>query len=143
MRRAAKEPITSSLHATVSECKEIGFYERAVILTIRGLNLPSLANQRLHWAVRAKQVKAQRDVVRLAWRRWNPEDWLDSSPSPFRVELTRFGSRKLDSDNLSSAFKGVRDQVAAELEVDDGDESEVVWVYLQAKGKPGIEVRIS
>jgi hypothetical protein len=40
----------------------------------------------------------------------------------------------LDSDNLSGAFKGVRDEVASFLGVDDRSDR-IHWVYTQEKGK--------
>jgi hypothetical protein len=55
---------------------------------------------------------------------------------PFVVTLTRIAPRKLDSDNLNSAFKAMRDGIADWLCVDDGHES-VTWVYAQRKGRKG------
>lgn len=106
--------------------------------------LPSAANLREHWRVRAKRVHGQRAAVSLLWRSERmsqqiPNRWLHGG---LVVTLTRYG-RKLDSDNLQGAFKAVRDQVAAELGVDDGDESMVRWEYRQEKGKPAIEIRVS
>jgi hypothetical protein len=52
-----------------------------------------------------------------------------------RVTLMRPIARiPLDTDNLSGAFKGVRDEVAAFLGVDDKSER-IHWVYTQEKGK--------
>ena len=54
---------------------------------------------------------------------------------PLEVELVRVAPRSLDSDNLTSSLKAVRDGVADWLGVDDGDER-VRWTYGQRKGKP-------
>ena len=54
---------------------------------------------------------------------------------PLEVELVRVAPRRLDSDNLTSSLKAVRDGVADWLGVDDGDER-VLWRYRQRKGAP-------
>lgn len=100
------------------------------------LALPSAPNQRLHWAAKARQVRAQRDAT--AWV-------LGSRPRPSLpvvVTLTRVSPRRLDDDNLRGAFKAVRDQVATWLGVDDAD-PRVRWDYDQRKGPPAVEVRVS
>lgn len=97
--------------------------------------LPSVANLREHWATKAKRVKAQRNAVRLAMT------WRRRVPLPVVVTLTRIGLRRLDSDNLQGAFKAVRDQVAAQLEVDDAD-PRVTWCYQQEKGRSGVRIEL-
>jgi hypothetical protein len=54
----------------------------------------------------------------------------------FVVTMTRVtpGTRA-DGDNLQSATKGVRDEIAAVLGVDDGD-SRLTWVYSRRRGNP-------
>jgi hypothetical protein len=102
-------------------------------LTIRvevPLKLPSVANMREHHMARYRRTKAQRTAV--AWRLKLLRDVL--TPPPNVVTLIRVAPRKLDSDNLVSAFKAVRDQVAEFLGVDDGD-SRVTWMYGQLKGE--------
>jgi hypothetical protein len=94
------------------------------------LTLPSVANLREHWAAKAKRVKAQRLVV--AWRLKLVRDVL--TPPPNVVTLIRVAPRRLDDDNLASAFKAVRDEVAKHIGIDDGDQR-VAWRYAQAKGK--------
>jgi hypothetical protein len=64
-------------------------------------------------------------------------------PLPARVVLTRRGGRILDDDNLRSALKATRDQVAAWLGVDDGDQQAAAWHYGQQPGGPyGVLVRV-
>jgi hypothetical protein len=98
--------------------------------------LPSAANLREHWTARHRRIKSQR--VAVAWV-------INNKPRPDLpciVTLTRISPRKLDDDNLQGAFKGVRDEVADWLGVDDGD-SRVTWLYAQRKGKASIEVAIA
>jgi len=52
------------------------------------------------------------------------------------ITLTRIAPRALDSDNLASGLKAVRDGVADALGVDDGT-SRIEWRYAQERGKPG------
>lgn len=46
------------------------------------------------------------------------------------VAITRIGPRKLDDDNLLSACKYVRDQIATMIKVDDGSPL-YTWRYTQ------------
>lgn len=79
------------------------------------LKLVSEANQAEHWTKRARRRKQQRLSVCLALRAQR-----EVAPSlPLEVELCRYSPRQLDTDNLSSAFKSVRDEIAAWLGVDD------------------------
>lgn len=64
-------------------------------------------------------------------------------PRPYVVTLTRVGPRKLDSDNVQASLKHIRDQVAACLGVDDGDESLVRWIYEQAKGQYAVRIEVT
>jgi len=95
-------------------------------------------NAREHHFTRAKRVKAERAAVDAALCAVQPTDVyvlvLADQPSlGARVTLLRpFARTPLDSDNLSGAFKGVRDEVAAFLGVDDKSER-VHWRYVQCK----------
>lgn len=53
------------------------------------------------------------------------------------VHLTRFGPKTLDDDNLRGAFKATRDEIAAQLGVDDGDLPKVQFHYHQARKSDG------
>lgn len=84
-------------------------------------------NTREHWASRAKRVKMERGATRAAWLGVG-----STSPTlPCAVTLIRVAPRKLDGDNLQSALKAVRDEMAEIIGVDDGDESMVTWLYEQ------------
>lgn len=110
-------------------------------ITIPGLMLPSCANLREHWATRSRRVRKQRDLVTLVLRRTVVS--LMPVAGPLEVTITRVAPRRLDSDNAVSACKGVRDAVALLLGVDDRDDDVVCWRVEQAKGPPGVRVRIN
>ena len=111
------------------------------------MKLPSMANLRLHWAVKAKTVKAQRHAAGLALRtdgRHFLEAWRHMDANPrlrLYVTLTRQGPRKLDDDNLQSAFKAVRDEVAAFFGIDDGSDR-WRWQYHQQTGLYEVRIHI-
>jgi hypothetical protein len=96
--------------------------------------------------VKAKRVKAQRNAVALAMKS-DRRGLLDAHAKLARGEdlrcvLTRCSPRKLDDDNLASAFKAIRDEVAKQLGVDDGG-TRVEWVYKQMPGGPFVLVAIN
>lgn len=102
------------------------------------MELPSLSNARGHWSKIAKIKKRQRKIVQAAlFGREKPE-------LPVVITLVRFGSgtRPMDDDNLAGAFKAVRDEVAAWLQVDDGNKKKITWHYDQGRDTmPRIEIR--
>ncbi len=94
------------------------------------LRLPSAANLREHWRVRHKRVQAQRQIVAV---------YIGGKPRPTLpvvVTLTRIAPRPFDDDNLSSAFKAMRDEVAKWLGVTDNHPA-VRWEYGQRRGGVG------
>lgn len=104
------------------------------------IHLPSVANQRLHWAVKARLSKSQRTLARISLCASSP-----IPPSlPVTVVLTRISPRKLDDDNLRSAFKAVRDGVADWLGHDDGN-TLIDWQYRQVSEgakKRAVEIEV-
>lgn len=92
------------------------------------IRIESVANKREHWAAKARRTKFHRNAALAIPSRFLPEP-------PCTVILTRIAPRKLDSDNLASGFKALRDGIADRLGIDDGDER-VTWRYAQEKGKP-------
>jgi hypothetical protein len=91
----------------------------------------SEANNREHWRTKNKRKQAQQSAVQTYFI---TSGWYldrDRPDAPYLVTLTRFGKRLLDDDNLASSFKGVRDQVAKILGVNDGDRAAVLWKYRQ------------
>lgn len=99
--------------------------------------LSSSLNARMHWRVRAKTAKAEREQAALMCRAR-----LIAPSFPCVVTLTRIGPRQLDDDNVATAFKATRDGIADWLQVDDGDTSKVRWEYGQEKGSYAIRVQI-
>jgi hypothetical protein len=98
----------------------------------------SEANQRNKWQ-QAKRKAAQREAVK-AWlegRHHHHERLLLGGAVPLEVTMTRIApsSRGLDDDNLASAFKAIRDEIAAWLKVDDRD-PRVKFTPAQEKGAP-------
>lgn len=78
----------------------------------------SEANGREHWGSRSRRRIAQQqevDVMLLNALRGRKVQL------PCLVKLTRVGPKAMDSDNLTSAFKGIRDAIARRLGIDDGD----------------------
>lgn len=108
----------------------------------------SEANQRAPWAV-TKRKAEQRKAVGTRLRAWQASGMGGAPLSlevPVDVQLTRIAPCRLDSDNLGSAFKAVRDEIAKWLGVDDKKEDLVRWLPpAQCKGKPreyGVRIEI-
>ena len=92
-------------------------------------------NQREHPMARATRVKRERTAVA----------WLlkgQARPAiPCTVLLTRVApSGGLDDDNLSGSLKGVRDQIAEWLGVDDKDSATVRYLYTQLTGPWSVRI---
>ena len=98
-----------------------------------------------HWTKKHKRHQMQKIWIKKAFL-----DHKKKIETPCIVELTRVASRKIDSDNLSSAFKWIRDEIGAQLtgimipgRGDDDDD--ITWKYAQEKGEPkeyAIKIRI-
>lgn len=86
-------------------------------------------NSREHWRVKAKRISMERQAT--AWALVGQE----RPPIPCSVRLTRVGPGLLDDDNLVGSMKGVRDEVAKWLGVDDRHSETVRYVYAQRRGK--------
>lgn len=105
------------------------------IRTAPGLNV------REHWRARARRVKAERNAVAWALLLSQRPDKAKRPELPCTVRLTRVApSNGLDDDNLAGALKGVRDQVAEWLGVDDKDRQQVRYVYAQRRGPWAVEI---
>lgn len=101
------------------------------------LKTVSALNRREHWAARSKRVKRERTLTALAGAK------AKRLVKPvFLVRLIRVSPRELDDDNVRGALKGVRDQVATMLRLDDASPL-VRWEYEQAPGEPGVLVELS
>ncbi len=71
------------------------------------LKTVSEANSSEHWSVSSKRHRQQQFFVRALFHGSN-----DPIPLPCTITLTRLNSRGLDDDNLVSAFKHLRDEIA-------------------------------
>lgn len=109
------------------------------------IRLPSLANEsHRHWRSLVSIAKKQKEAVFYCFRAAGPNRRTpleDIPPTPLLVTITRVGPTTLDDDNLAAACKYVRDQIAAEVGVDDGSPL-YTWRYEQRKGKYGVDVEI-
>ena len=99
---------------------------------VEGLRTVSATNAREHHFARARRVKEERQLVWAAWFRAGKPHL---PRPPCAVTLVRIAPRTLDTDNLSSALKGCRDEVAKLLEIDDAD-PRVIWLCEQRKSDP-------
>lgn len=79
----------------------------------------SEANQREHWTKKNRRKLVQQKEFCVLWR--NKTKGLNFK-FPLMVTFTRYSCKFMDSDNLAGGFKGVRDQLARELKIDDGSE---------------------
>ena len=100
----------------------------AVTLPVR---IVSVANMREHWAKKANRAKQHRIGAWAELRRFE----FGRLIGPTTVTLTRIAPRKLDDDNLRSAFKNIRDGVADWLGVPDNHPM-IRWDYRQETGAP-------
>lgn len=98
-----------------------------------------------HWGAAKRKHDKHRNDVHLLWPwQWRARAWA----FPVTVKLIRIsrpsatGWKPLDDDNLRASFKQVRDQVAQELHVNDGDRKRVLWLYDDEEGPWGIRIEI-
>lgn len=122
------------------------------------LNLPidtvSEMNCSQHWRVKSKRHKSQQFFVRLAMNKHKVN-------LPCTVTMIRLSPRDLDDDNLSSAFKWIRDELSEclipnsrktyingrgktqEIKGRADSDKRIKWLYGQEKAKiKGIRIEI-
>ncbi len=106
------------------------------IRTTTGLNV------REHWALKTKRVKRERKATRFFWNREQVKLRLGEG-NHWRIELVRFspGTSIPDTDNVVGGLKAVRDQIAVQLGINDGDRRHM-WIYGCRKGPWCVRVRI-
>ncbi len=101
--------------------------------------LVSLTNSREHHMAKARRAKQQRGDAKMAaiaalGRVDTDRSWL--------ITITRQGRRYMDTDNLASSAKHIRDGVADALDIDDGD-ARLHWKYWQVCPLPyGVHVEM-
>lgn len=112
------------------------------------MNMPlrtvSEANILCHWAERKKRKDKQRHVLEVFW-----DTSTKKIPLPCKVKLTRIAPRFLDTDNLASSFKFVRDKISElikpGLAPGQADKKDILFEYDQKKSAPkeyGIKIEI-
>lgn len=87
----------------------------------------------IHWAMRGLDFELREEESLIIG------EWQTSRTIVCVATITRVGKRKLDSDNLARSAKAVRDAIASNFGIDDGDEGEKDsrwdWRYKQEIGK--------
>lgn len=92
-----------------------------------------------HWRKLTKIKNRQKAAAKVCLHN------IEIPPLPLLITITRIGPRKLDDDNLASACKYIRDQIAATVGVDDGSD-QYSWRYEQKTshyGQYGVDVEIT
>lgn len=93
------------------------------------------SNAREDWRARHGRVKRERESVGWLLKR------AQRPAMPCTVLLTRSApSGGLDDDNLRSALKGARDEVADWLGVNDRYVARVRYLYAQVRGPWGVHI---
>lgn len=108
------------------------------------IELVSEANRRDHHFARARRVKVQRTAVyfgAMAAGLLERGRLRDVVP-PCVVTMTRIAPRDLDSDNLVSGCKHVRDEVAELLGLPNDRDPRVRWRCTQERGAHAVRVTI-
>ena len=116
-------------------------HEPGRVLATLPLRLVNITNTREHHMARARRTKAQRAAVRAMLSKAIRDACVEL---PCIVTLTRIAPRAFDCDGAVAAFKGIRDEIAALLGVDDGSPM-IEWQYAQRKSEPhtyGAEIRV-
>lgn len=100
------------------------------------------ANTHEPWQAKHRRKKNQQAAVRRLWLASPLSVCAGANgwPFPLRVQFLHVGPR-MDDDNLQTAFKAIRDEIAELIGVDDGD-PRVAWEYAQAAGKSAVGIRI-
>jgi len=105
---------------------------RRLILLLEGYKLPSRANIQEHWTAKAKRTKEQRQGIKTIL------NTAEFSPKlPIIVTLCRIAPRQLDSDdNITMAFKAIRDGITDYLGLTNDDDIRLHWKYDQQSAAP-------
>ncbi len=92
-------------------------------VTVQGVAVYGELNRRDHWAVKRARAREQQGhtLATLSTLGTGVKERLRDSPT-IRVRFVRLGGKRLDSDNLVSGFKAIRDAVAKWLKIDDGSD---------------------
>lgn len=94
---------------------------------------PHLNPRGTNWCVTHRKKLAEREALYFAWIAAG----RPVPPVPATITFVRIAPRPLDEgDNLPSAFKAMRDELAKRLGVNDDRTAPVTWLYAQERGAP-------
>lgn len=103
-----------------------------LVALLQNYRLPSRANLQEHWAVKAKRTREQRKGIQNILRTANYNPKL-----PITIVLCRIAPRELDSDdNITMAFKAIRDGITDYLGLTNDNDIRLKWKYDQQSGAP-------
>lgn len=88
----------------------------------------SAMNAREHWTKKKKRHDMEKLAVRMT---------VKPFPLPCIVRMVRVSPGELDTDNLTSAFKAIRDEIARVCGCGDSPRDPITWAYAQEKCKRG------
>lgn len=109
-----------------------------VVITLRGLKMPSLANESA-WKVANRAKKVQRDALNAALAEVRPP----FPPFPWDVEIMRYAPRALDvGGNLYTSGKRLQDTIARWCGVDDATDEVVRYTVRQDIGPVAVVIRV-
>ncbi len=109
-----------------------------VVEIVTPIKLVSESNLREHWFIKHKRRKEYFKALKLVL----PSEGI---LLPCEIHLVRVGKRELDSDNLQSAFKSIRDFIGdylipgKRMGLADND-PRLSWKYSQEKGSYCIKI---
>jgi hypothetical protein len=123
-----------------------GLLPYPLVVPVWGVKTVSESNARVHWAVRHRRFKEQRQQVASALMPYGDVlqrvgNEVAQHDGRIVVTLTRLGRGRLDTGNDGPALKAVQDEVAKWLGVDDGCRR-IAWRYEQRKGEDGVIVEV-
>lgn len=108
---------------------------KKIFETVLPIKVISEANQCEHWRLKHARKKKQQAAIQVFW---NTSSIFVSLPC--HIKLTRIAPRSLDSDNLVSSFKFIRDKLAdmikPGLKPGQADSKDFIFEYDQKKGLP-------
>ena len=98
------------------------------MILIIPIRIDAWTNMRGHWRTQHKKKTKEKQAIAtlLAFQAAMPK-------LPVIITCTRFAPRFLDCDNLPSAFKYIRDEIAGYYNSDDSPSAPFTWIYQQEK----------
>jgi hypothetical protein len=110
--------------------------------TVYGLRTHNpLNNSQANWRGAANRRRNERLAIKAHCVHERVERLRDDECAV--VHLVRFGPRAMDDDGVIGSLKSVRDQLAEQLGVDDGNRERIRFTYAGAKGEFAVRVQIA